>query len=169
MSTRDAPTRWQRMRPWLAFAVALCVADQALKLIATATLTYGIPLPVVPGLNLTLLHNTGAAFSLLDDASGWQRWFFAAIAVVVGGAVVWWLGSLAPGQRWAPLALALILGGAAGNLFDRIWLGYVVDFIQVYYDRWYWPAFNLADSAITVGAVMLIVRGPRAGDAGDPP
>lgn len=76
--------------------------------------------------------------------------------------MVWWLASLEPGQRWAPLALAMILGGASGNLWDRLMLGYVVDFIQVYYQSWYWPAFNVADSAICVGAVMLVLRGPRA-------
>jgi signal peptidase II len=124
-------------------------------------LTYGVPYPVVPGFNLTLLYNTGAAFSLLDEASGWQRWLFTGITVIVGIGIVIWLATLDAGQRWAPLALALILGGALGNLIDRVYLGYVVDFIQIYYDRWSWPAFNLADSAICVGAVMLIIRGPR--------
>lgn len=156
---------WRRIAPWLALALALSVADQGLKLLASGTLDYGVPNPVLPGFNLTLLHNTGAAFSLLDGASGWQRWFFTGIAVVVGAGIVVWLATLAPGQRWAPLALALILGGAAGNLVDRLRLGYVVDFIQVYYAEWYWPAFNLADAAICVGAAMLILRGPRPHEA----
>lgn len=143
----------------------MCVLDQLTKQLASVYLDYAVPQPVLPGFNLTLLHNTGAAFSLFHDQAGWQRWFFTAIAIVVSGAVVWWMASLQPGQRWAPLALALVLGGACGNLVDRVLLGYVVDFLQVYYASWSWPAFNLADSAISIGAVMLIVRGPRPGPA----
>ena len=158
-SARDA--KWRSLRLWLALALALCVLDQLMKYFAGAYLTYGVPHPVVPGFNLTLLYNTGAAFSLLDNASGWQRWFFTGITVVIGVGIVIWLATIDSDQRWAPLALALILGGALGNLIDRVFLGYVVDFIQIYYDRWSWPAFNLADSAICVGAVMLIARGPR--------
>jgi signal peptidase II len=147
--------------PWLGVAIVVAVLDQLTKGLASHHLDYGVPHAVLPGFNLTLLHNTGAAFSLFHDQAGWQRWFFIAIAVIVGGGVAWWLARLEPGQRWAPLALALVLGGACGNLVDRVLLGYVVDFIQVYYQRWSWPAFNIADSAISVGAVMLILRGPR--------
>lgn len=147
---------------WLGCALLVCLLDQASKGLASAMLDYGMPRGVVPGFNLTLLHNTGAAFSLLNDASGWQRWLFSGIAVVVGGVVIAWLASLDADERWAPCALALILGGALGNLVDRVHLGYVVDFIQIYYERWSWPAFNLADSAITIGALMLLLRGPRA-------
>ena len=151
------------MRPrlgiWIALAVAIVVLDQITKYFATASLEYAIPVAVFPGFNLTLLHNTGAAFSLFDDQSGWQRWFFSVIAVAVSIGIVFWLKTLDGRQRWAPIALGLILGGALGNLIDRVLLGYVVDFIQVYYQRWTWPAFNVADSAISVGAVMLIVRG----------
>ncbi|MGE0484815.1 MAG: signal peptidase II [Gammaproteobacteria bacterium] len=153
--------------PWLGIAVVIAVLDQLTKSLASHFLSYGVPRAVVPGFNLTLLHNTGAAFSLFHDQPGWQRWFFIVIAVVVGGGVAWWLTRLEPGQRWAPLALALVLGGACGNLVDRVLLGYVVDFIQVYYQRWSWPAFNVADSAISVGAVMLILRGPRQTTKGD--
>ena len=148
--------------PWLGVAFLVAVLDQATKFLASSYLSYGVPRPVLPGFNLTLLHNTGAAFSLFHDQPGWQRWLFIAIAVVVGSGVAWWLTRLEPGQRWAPLALALVLGGACGNLVDRVLLGHVVDFIQVYYHQWSWPAFNVADSAISVGAVMLILRGPRA-------
>ncbi|MGR8919501.1 MAG: signal peptidase II [Gammaproteobacteria bacterium] len=150
---------------WLSLAVVVAVLDQATKLGASNLLEYGRPLPVLPGFNLTLLHNTGAAFSLFHDQPGWQRWLFSAIALVVGAVVVFWMSRLDGRERWAPLALALILGGAAGNLVDRLRLGYVVDFIQVYYAQWSWPAFNVADSAIVVGAVMLILRGPRAAPA----
>lgn len=143
---------------WLALAAAVGALDQVSKLAATAWLTYNVPLPVVPGFNLTLLHNTGAAFSLLNQAGGWQRWFFTGIAVVVVVAVVWWLARLDRAHRWDAWAFSLILGGAVGNLVDRLRLGYVVDFIQVYYRDWYWPAFNIADSAIFVGAGMLIIH-----------
>lgn len=153
---------------WLAVALGIAVLDQLTKHLASSHLDYAVPRPLLPGLNLTLLHNTGAAFSLFHDQSGWQRWFFAAVAVVIGTAIVYWLATLEAGQRWAPLALALILGGAVGNLVDRLYLGYVVDFIDVYYGRWSWPAFNLADSAICVGAAMLIIRGPRAPQVRDP-
>lgn len=155
----NTPAR--RLPLWLAVALAICVLDQLTKQLASAYLDYAIPQAVLPGFNLTLLHNTGAAFSLFHDQAGWQRWFFATIAVVVSAAVVWWMARLEPGQAWAPLALALVLGGACGNLVDRVLLGYVVDFVQIYYERWSWPAFNVADAAISVGAVMLIVRGPR--------
>lgn len=151
----------RRVLGWLGVALVVAVLDQLTKGAASAWLDYGAPHPVVPGFNLTLLHNTGAAFSLLDDASGWQRWFFSGIAVLVGGVVVAWLATLERGQVWAASALAFILGGALGNLVDRLRLGHVVDFIQVYYERWYFPAFNLADAAISVGAVMLILYGPR--------
>jgi signal peptidase II len=150
-----------RLRWWLGAALGICLLDQLVKHLAGVYLSYGVPVPVMPGFNLTLLHNTGAAFSLLDDAAGWQRWLFSGIAVVVGAGVTFWLWTMDAGQRWAPLALTLILGGALGNLIDRLYLGYVVDFIEVYYGRWSWPAFNVADSAISVGAVMLIIRGPR--------
>lgn len=148
-------------RRWLLLAVVICVLDQLTKQLASHHLHYGIPRAVLPHLNFTLLHNTGAAFSLFHDQPGWQRWFFSAIALVVGAGVVYWLTTLERGQRWAPLALALVLGGAAGNLIDRILLGHVVDFIQVYYQRWSFPAFNIADSAISIGAVMLILHQPR--------
>jgi signal peptidase II len=93
----------------------------------------------------------------LSDAGGWQRWFFAALTIVVAIIIVAWLMRLRPGQRWLAAALSLVLGGALGNLWDRLVIGAVVDFIDVYYGSWHWPAFNLADSAICVGAVMLVV------------
>ena len=104
----------------------------------------------------TLMHNTGAAFSFLSDAGGWQRWFLSAVAIGVSVFLVIWLKRLTDTQKLQATALALILGGAIGNVIDRLWLGHVVDFIQVYYDEWYWPAFNIADSAITIGAVLIL-------------
>ncbi|MDP5070522.1 MAG: signal peptidase II, partial [Congregibacter sp.] len=107
--------------------------------------------------NLTLHHNQGAAFSFLADAGGWQRWFFAGLALAVSAMIVFWLRDLKPRQWPLSLALALVLGGALGNLVDRILLGYVVDFISVHYQDWYFPTFNVADSAISVGAALIVV------------
>ena len=104
-----------------------------------------------------LTYNTGAAFSFLADAGGWQRWFLAGVALAVSVFIVVWLFRLAPADRGLVIPLGLILGGGVGNLIDRIWLGHVVDFISLHYDRLYWPAFNLADSAITAGAAWWLL------------
>ncbi len=139
---------------WLSFGVILL--DQATKFAADSLLAPYQPLPVTPFFNLTLMYNKGAAFSFLSEAGGWQRWFFIVLALVVTGVLIGWLRGLSPGQRGAALALSLIIGGAVGNLIDRVLLGQVVDFIQLYYRQWYWPAFNVADSAITVGVVIML-------------
>ncbi|MEZ5581903.1 MAG: signal peptidase II [Candidatus Competibacteraceae bacterium] len=131
--------------------------DQFSKWLAEQTLTFQQPLPVLPSFNLTLMYNRGAAFSFLADAGGWQRGFFVALSAVVSVILVIWLSRLKAGQGRLAVALALVLGGAMGNLIDRLLYGHVIDFIQVYYDRWYWPAFNIADSAITIGAFLLII------------
>jgi signal peptidase II len=131
--------------------------DHLTKWIASNALVYGQPVPVLPVFDFTLVHNHGAAFSFLSDAGGWQRWFFAAIATGVSGWIVLWIRSLPPGKAWLATGLALILGGALGNLGDRLVLGYVVDFLSVHWGPHYFPAFNLADSAITVGAGMMII------------
>jgi signal peptidase II len=142
---------------WLWLSLLIVVLDQVTKYWASSTLSLHQSVPVIPFFNLTLMHNSGAAFSFLADAGGWQRWFFTALALVVGVVIVYWLNSLR-GQPWLAAGLALILGGAVGNnLIDRVFYGYVVDFIDLYYQSWHWPAFNIADSAITVGALMLIV------------
>jgi signal peptidase II len=112
---------------------------------------------LLPGFNWTLAHNYGAAFSFLHDAGGWQRWFFAGIALVVSGGILFWLRSVPANARFLACALVLVLGGALGNLYDRMMLGYVVDFVHVYYGTWHFPAFNIADAGITVGAIMLII------------
>ncbi len=134
----------------------IIVLDQVTKYMASTLLIYYKPLAVTPMFNLTLMHNTGAAFSFLSDAGGWQRWFLSAVAIGVSVFLVIWLKRLTDTQKLQATALALILGGAIGNVIDRLWLGHVVDFIQVYYDEWYWPAFNIADSAITIGAVLIL-------------
>jgi signal peptidase II len=142
---------------WLWLSIAVIAIDRWTKALASAGLAYGEPVPLLPCLNLTLVHNTGAAFSLLRDAGGWQRWFFIGLGVAISAVLVAWLRRLDDGHRWLAISIALVLGGAIGNLWDRIALGYVVDFIDVYAGRWHWPAFNAADSAIFVGAVMLAV------------
>ncbi len=141
---------------WLLLAVLVIALDQATKTLAVNLLDYGSPVRATGFLNWTLLHNTGAAFSFLSDAGGWQRWFFTAVAAAISVLILVWMYRLGPGERGQKLALALILGGALGNLWDRLTLGYVVDFIQLHYRDYYWPAFNIADSAITLGAIWLI-------------
>lgn len=142
---------------WLWLAVAVIALDLGTKALATATLSYGDPVPVMPLFNLTLLHNTGAAFSFLADAAGWQRWFFVGLAVVVSVVLVYWLKGLKRDETWTAVAIALILGGAIGNVYDRVVHGYVVDFLHFYWQDWHFPAFNLADTAITIGAGMMIL------------
>ena len=149
------------MLKWIWLAIIIVVIDQITKYIASTSLEMYQPIAVMPMFNWTLMHNTGAAFSFLADAGGWQRWFFAVIAVVVSVVIVLWIKRLEQHEKWQAIALALILGGAIGNVIDRISLGYVVDFIQIYYQQWFWPAFNIADSAISIGVVMIIIDSVR--------
>lgn len=142
---------------WIWLSLVVLLLDQVIKHLVSIYLNYYEPVAVIPGINLTLVHNTGAAFSFLRDAGGWQRWFFMFLSGAVSIALIIWLYRLPPRYRWLGCSLALVLGGAVGNLWDRITLGYVVDFIDVYYSQWHWPAFNIADSAISIGAVMLII------------
>ncbi|MAS24610.1 MAG: signal peptidase II [Oceanospirillaceae bacterium] len=140
---------------WLWLALAVFVVDFATKQLAENMLNYGQAVNLLPVLDFTLLYNPGAAFSFLADQGGWQRWFFTAISVGVSLMLIIWLKRLPRGQVLLPSALSLILGGAIGNLFDRLVYGHVVDFISVHWDKSYFPAFNIADSAITVGAVLM--------------
>ena len=149
------------MLKWTWVALVVFILDQLTKYIASTSLEMYQSIAVMPMFNWTLMHNTGAAFSFLADAGGWQRWFFAVIAVVVSVVIVLWIKRLEQHEKWQAIALALILGGALGNVIDRIWLGYVVDFIDVYYEQWHWPAFNIADSAIFIGVVMIIIDSVR--------
>ncbi|VAX02377.1 Lipoprotein signal peptidase [hydrothermal vent metagenome] len=142
---------------WFLLSAIVVALDLWTKALASEHLVMYQPLPVFSGFNLTLMHNEGAAFSFLSTAGGWQRWFLSIIAAVVSVVIIVWLARLKPRQHWLALALALVLGGALGNLWDRLTLGYVVDFIQMYYQEWYWPAFNIADSSIFVGAMILIL------------
>ena len=142
---------------WLWLTLLVLVIDLTTKVYFDNSLQMYQQIVVIPDLfSWTLAYNTGAAFSFLADSSGWQRWLFALIAVVVSAVLVVWLKRLGRDDTWLAIALALVLGGALGNLYDRIALGHVIDFILVHWqNRWYFPAFNFADSAITVGAIML--------------
>ncbi len=146
----------RKTAPWYCLAIVLAVIDQYSKTLAVEALAYGEQLFVTKYFNWTLLHNTGAAFSFLSDAGGWQNGFFCTIATAVSGYIIYWLYQTPGSARWQALALSLMLSGALGNLYDRLTRGYVIDFIQVHYQQYYWPAFNVADSAICVGAGILI-------------
>jgi len=145
------------MLKWTIISVVVIILDQITKAIATAKLVMFDPVAIMPMFNFTLMHNEGAAFSFLSDAGGWQRWFFSILASVVSVAIFIWIKKLTPQERGMAISLSLILGGAIGNLIDRLRFGYVVDFIDVYYGTSHWPAFNIADSAISVGAVIMII------------
>ena len=143
--------------PWLGLAGVVILLDQLTKTLILGHFAYGESHTVTSFFNVVRVHNTGAAFSFLAGASGWQRWFFVGLGVAAAGFIVWMLRSHG-GQKLFALALALILGGALGNVIDRLLHGYVVDFIQVHWAaKYYFPSFNLADSAITLGAVLLIL------------
>lgn len=143
---------------WLALSALVIVLDQISKIWITRHFYYGENLFVLDVFDLVLAHNTGAAFSFLSDAGGMQRWLFSAIAVIASVWIIWMLRRHA-GQTLFALALSLILGGALGNLIDRIAYGYVVDFLSFHWNEYYFPAFNVADSAITCGALLLILDG----------
>jgi signal peptidase II len=142
---------------WLGVSALVIYFDWQTKQIASEALVMYRPQEVFSWLNWTLAHNYGAAFSFLSDAGGWQRWLFTGLAIVVSLVLIVWLLRL-PREEWRTgLALGLVIGGALGNLIDRIQLGYVVDFIDVYYRDWHWPAFNIADSAISCGVALLLI------------
>ncbi len=162
-----AAQRLRRTATWLVLSAGVIAVDLWTKALAVANLELYRPVPVFEHFNLMLAHNTGAAFSFLAGAGGWQRWFFAIIALVITTVMVVWIWRLKPGQRWLACALALVIGGALGNLYDRVTLGYVVDFLDFWWGDYHFPAFNIADSAITVGAVMLIVDMVRNPDGQD--
>lgn len=143
---------------WLPLTVLVVLADQAVKLLVLRQLQPYEPVHVLPVLDFTLMYNTGAAFSFLAEASGWQRWFFVVLALAVGVAILVWLARLrSRSQALLAASLALILGGAVGNVIDRLRIGHVVDFIHAHWKSAYFAAFNLADAAITIGAGMLLL------------
>ncbi|MBK1647032.1 signal peptidase II [Rhabdochromatium marinum] len=148
---------------WLWLSALVILLDQLSKWFAGQNLPLHEPVALLPLLNLTLMHNEGAAFSLLADAGGWQRWLFASFAILVTLVLSLWLLRLESGEHFTAAGLALLIGGAIGNLIDRLSTGRVVDFIDVYYGQWHWPAFNIADSAITLGVALLLIETLRAG------
>ena len=147
---------------WLWLSVLTVVLDQLTKIIAEAELLLHQPIAIFPGFNFTLMYNKGAAFSFLSEAGGWQRIFFVGLSTAVSIFLFFWLKQISndvkqKDNKVIQIAIAFILGGAIGNLIDRAMTGEVVDFIQVYYSTYYFPAFNIADSAITLGAGLLIL------------
>jgi signal peptidase II len=143
---------------WLWLSLAVVVADQLTKLLIVREFELYEVLDVLPVLEITRLHNTGAAFSILASASGWQRWFFIGLALAVSAGIVHWLRVLPRhSAAYLPAALALVMGGALGNVIDRVWHGYVVDFLHFHWGAAYFPAFNVADTCITIGAGLLIL------------
>lgn len=159
------PMQPQKYALWLVLAIIVVVLDYWTKHLASQNLVLYRPVPMTSWFNLTLAHNEGAAFSLLADAGGWQRWFFTVVAVVISAILLVWLWRLPNRSRMLPAALMLVLGGAIGNVIDRLRFGYVIDFVDIHYQGWHWPAFNIADSAIVLGVILLLIDGflPRHG------
>lgn len=145
------------MLKYLWITLLVIVLDQVSKQLAEHYLIFHSPVPIIPFFNLTLSYNTGAAFSFLSDAGGWQRWFFISLALLVSTVIIFWLYKLSAREKWIAVALALVLGGAIGNVIDRFLFGHVIDFLHVYYQQWSWPIFNIADSAISIGVTILLI------------
>lgn len=145
------------MLKYLWLSLAIIIADQISKTLMVNWLDLYETVRVLPFFNLTLAHNPGAAFSFLAGAGGWQRWFFVVLAAVISTVLIVWMRRLAQTAKLEAISLALIIGGAIGNVIDRLIYGYVIDFLDVYAGSYHWPAFNIADSAICVGAVLLII------------
>ncbi len=141
---------------WLGLALAILLLDQLSKVLIQGLYAHGAGVQICSYFSLVRVHNSGAAFSFLSDASGWQRWFFSAVGLLAAGVIVWLLKSHG-GQRLFSFALACILGGALGNVLDRMLYGHVIDFLDFHWRHWHFPAFNVADSAITIGAACLIL------------
>lgn len=140
----------------------IIVLDQASKWFMASWLSLHETIAVIPYFNLTMAHNYGAAFSFLSDAGGWQRWFFIVLALVISVVLLIWIKGLKSTAKLEAISLSLIIAGAVGNVMDRIYYGYVIDFIDVYYGSYHWPAFNVADSAICIGAALLIMDSFRS-------
>ena len=155
------------MLKWLGLSLLAVVLDQLSKLAVSGSMQLYQSIPIMPYFKLTYVHNTGAAFSFLSDAGGWQRWFFAGLAIVISAVITVWLSRLKQHETLLAVALSLVLGGAIGNLIDRLAYGYVIDFLDVYYQSWHWPAFNIADSAITLGVILMLLESFGLGKSED--
>lgn len=156
------------MLKWLWLSFLALILDQWSKQIVDGSMQLFQSIPIMPYFNLTYVHNTGAAFSFLSQAGGWQRWFFAGLALTVSVIITVWLARLKKHETLLAVALSLVLGGAVGNLVDRLLYGYVIDFLDVYYQNWHWPAFNIADSAITLGVALMLAESFGLGRAKNP-
>lgn len=146
---------------WLLLSLVVIVLDQLSKYWVDHAMQLYQSIELLPGLQLTYVRNTGAAFSFLSQAGGWQRWFFIGLGISASGLIGWWLYRLDRGRQVEAMGWALVLGGALGNVIDRVLYGYVIDFLDVYYQDWHWPAFNVADSAISLGVVLLLIDSLR--------
>jgi signal peptidase II len=146
------------MLKWLWLSLLVLCLDQASKLAVDGSMQLFESIRLFQGFNLTYVRNTGAAFSFLSQAGGWQRWFFAGLALVMSSMMVLWLLRLKSHEKLMGAALSLVLGGAIGNLIDRVAYGYVIDFLDVYYQDWHWPAFNIADTAICIGVGLMLLE-----------
>ena len=145
------------MLKYLTISAAIIGLDQVTKWLIVSWLALYETVAIMPYFNLTMAHNNGAAFSFLAQAGGWQRWFFTVLALVISTVLVVWLAKLKPEAKLEAISLSLVIGGAIGNVIDRICYGYVIDFLDIYIGSSHWPAFNVADSAICIGAVLLII------------
>lgn len=143
---------------WLWLSLLALILDQVSKFVIADSMQLYQSIPITSFFKLTYVRNTGAAFSFLSDAGGWQRWFFAGLAILISMVIVVWLTRLKQHETLLAVALALVLGGAIGNLIDRLVYGYVIDFLDVFYQTWHWPAFNVADSAITLGVMLMLLE-----------
>ncbi|GFO76462.1 signal peptidase II [Bathymodiolus platifrons methanotrophic gill symbiont] len=143
------------MMKWLWLSILVLILDQLSKIWIDSNMSLYQSIPMFPGFSITYAHNYGAAFSFLSDAGGWQRWFFAVLAGSISIGIIVWIKRLKSEEILSAISLSLILGGAIGNLIDRVVYGYVIDFLDVYYQAWHWPVFNIADSAITVGVAFM--------------
>lgn len=146
------------MLKWLSLTLLVVLLDQWSKHAVDSALYLYQSIAITPYFNLTYVRNTGAAFSFLSEAGGWQRWFFTAITLAISTVLLVWLGRLKNNETLLAIALALVLGGAVGNLIDRLAYGYVIDFLDLYYQSWHWPAFNVADMAISLGVFLLLLE-----------
>ncbi len=153
------------MLKWLGLSLLAVLLDQITKLWVAHDMQLFQSIEILPYVRLTYVHNTGAAFSFLSEAGGWQRWFFAALALVIGSVIAVWLTRLKAHETLMAVSLSLVLGGAIGNLIDRLAYGYVIDFLDIYVQSWHWPAFNVADSAITLGVVLMLLESFGIGKA----
>ena len=154
---------WKNLN-WLWLSVGIISLDQSSKLLAVKYLSFEQPKVILPVFNLTLAYNTGAAFSFLNEGAGWQRWLFIGVALLVSLIMLIWLIQL-KNKKWLAMAIGLIVGGALANLWDRLTIGYVIDFIQLHIQQWSWPIFNIADSAVFIGALILIIDAFRKNSA----